>query len=398
MKKILIFSHAMEIGGAERALLGLLEAMDYTQYSVDLFLMRHTGELLKYIPEEVKLLPEIPQYASLAVPISQVARKRQYKVLAGRVIGKLKAIKREKQLGVEVDGSIQLEYSHKYTCFAMPELAEKYDLAISFLTPHYFVANKVTAKTKIAWIHTDYTKVNIDVKSERKMWKKYDHIISISDAVTQSFLVKFPELENKIEVIKNIMPSKCIQEQVRENCVEKEIPNDGSIKLLSIGRFCYAKNFDNIPQICGLIRKNGLNVKWYLVGYGGDEGLIRQKIKEYHMEEFVVVLGKKENPYPYIATCDFYVQPSRYEGNSVSVREAQLLNKPVVITDYATAKSQLENGVDGLIVPMDNEKCAELLSRILLDEKKAQLLKENMRKRDYSNVSEVNKLYDVLVD
>ena len=81
MKKILVFSHALEIGGAERALLGLLQSFDYEQYQVDLFLMRHEGELMKYIPEEVHLLPEILEYTCLAVPISVMLRKKKIKVL-----------------------------------------------------------------------------------------------------------------------------------------------------------------------------------------------------------------------------------------------------------------------------------------------------------------------------
>ena len=47
----------MELGGAERSLLGILNVLDYHKYEVDLFLYRHTGELLKYIPKEVNLLP-----------------------------------------------------------------------------------------------------------------------------------------------------------------------------------------------------------------------------------------------------------------------------------------------------------------------------------------------------
>lgn len=49
MKRIFIFSHGMELGGAERALLGLLEAIDPEQVQVDLFLMRHSGELMRFI-------------------------------------------------------------------------------------------------------------------------------------------------------------------------------------------------------------------------------------------------------------------------------------------------------------------------------------------------------------
>lgn len=368
MKRILIFSHAMEIGGAERALLGLLEKIDYNEYQVDLFLMRHQGELMLYIPKEVNLLPQVSQYASLAVPIGEVIKKGQLPVAFGRLIGKVAAKFMEKKLGITNESGVGLEYSHKYTWVFMPNIGNgEYDLAISFLTPHYFVAEKVKAKKKIAWIHTDYTKVNVDIKSELAMWDKYDSIASISDAVTKSFLKVFPSLRDKIILIPNTLPIKCIESQQNEFTVENEMVSDGSIKLLSIGRFCTAKNFDNVPDICRKIVQKGLNVKWYIIGFGGDEELIRSKIEEASMQEHVIILGKKSNPYPYIKACDLYIQPSRYEGNCVTVHEAQLLGKPVVITAYPTSSSQLTDGVDGFIVPIDNEECAKAIKNIIIE-------------------------------
>ena len=397
MKRILIFSHAMELGGAERALLGFLENIDYSRCQVDLFLMRHTGELLRYLPEKVNLLPEIPQYASLAVPIGQVIRRGEFLVAAGRTVGKLKAAQRVRRLKLPPDNGVSLEYSHKYTVACVPNVGNgRYDLAVSFLTPHYFVSQKVQAKKKVAWIHTDYTKVKVDVKSERNMWAAYDHIISISEAVSQSFLTVFPSLGDKLIVIENLMPVNSIREQAEEFSTVDEMPEDGTKKLLSIGRFCTAKNFDNVPDICRRILQSGINVRWYLIGFGSDEILVRQKIAECGMEEHVIILGKKTNPYPYIKACDLYVQPSRYEGNSVSVHEAQILGKPVVITDYATSASQLEDGVDGIIVPMENDKCSAALADILQDEEKQWGLVRNELRKDYTNADGLQKLYKLL--
>lgn len=366
MKKILVFSHALELGGAERALLGLLQSFDYSQYEVDLFLMRHEGALMKYIPKQINLLPEIEAYTCLAVPITEVLRKKKIKVLYGRIKGKRKATNYVKKHQLEKDNGVALEYSHKYTCPYIPEINEKeYDLAISFLTPHYFVAQKVKAKKKIAWIHTDYSFVDIDIDSEEKMWNAYDSIVSISDACTEGFCSKFPELRKKIIRMDNIIPEDFVKEQADACDVSNEMPRDGSIRILSVGRFCNAKNFDNVPDICRRLVEKGLNVKWYLIGFGPDENLIWSKIKEAQMEEHVVILGKKENPYPYMKECDWYIQPSRYEGNCVCVHEAQILEKPVIITNYATAESQLEDGVDGWIVPMENDKCAQCIENIL---------------------------------
>ena len=108
------------------------------------------------------------------------------------MIGKIKAKSFEKRKNI-TDSGIGLEYSHKYTAPFMPKIQNQkvYDMAISFLTPHYFVEQKVCAKKKIAWIHTDYSKVQVNFESELKMWMKYDNIVSISDAVTESFLRVF---------------------------------------------------------------------------------------------------------------------------------------------------------------------------------------------------------------
>ena len=114
------------------------------------------------------------------------------------------------------------------------------------------------------------------------------------------------------------------------------------------------------------------------------------------MQDHVTILGKKSNPYPYIKACDLYVQPSRYEGNCVSVHEAQILGKPVVITNYATSASQLEDGVDGVIVPMDNEGCAAGIAALLRDKEALKRLSDTCRQRDYSNADEVNKLYALM--
>lgn len=166
--------------------------------------------------------------------------------------------------------------------------------------------------------------------------------------------------------------------------------------LLSVGRFCEAKNYDNVPDICKRVIDSGCDVKWYIIGFGVDEPLIRQKIAEAGMQEHVIILGKKENPYPYIKACDIYVQPSRYEGKSVTVREAQMLCKPVAVTNYPTANSQIQDGVDGVIVPMDNEGCAKGLAEFILDTEKQNRIIDYLQTHDYGNVDEVDKIYNIL--
>ena len=172
--------------------------------------------------------------------------------------------------------------------------------------------------------------------------------------------------------------------------------DDSCVKLLSIGRFCEAKNFDNVPEIASIIKSKGIDFRWYIIGYGADENLIKSKIAQYNMEDTVIILGKKENPYPYIKACDVCVQPSRYEGKCVAVREAQILNKPVIITNYASSKSQLQDGFDGVIVPMDNQGCADGIVKVIDDKDLQNQLIENTKKTDYTNSKELSKLYELI--
>ena len=383
---VLIFSQAMELGGVERSLLGLLDSIDYDRYDVDIFLMRHSGELMPYLNPKANLLPEIPQYASLAVPMASLIRSGQFGVLCGRLQGKLAARRFDKQHPDDKPSVTALTYSHKYTLRSMPQISDKtYDLAISFLTPHYFARERARAKKYAAWIHTDYAALSFDRSAEIAMWEGYDAICGVSEQVTTAFDTEFPELSHLTGTVENILP---------QNLIERQSNNPQG--ELSVGRFSEQKNFDNVPDICRRLVADGLDVTWYLIGYGGDEPLIRQKIAEAGMQDRVIILGKKDNPYPHMRACGLYVQPSRYEGKAVTVREAQLLGKPVVITNYATSGSQLEDGVDGVIVPMDNAGCAAGIAALLRDPARMQQLSENCEKRDYTNSAEVEKIYALM--
>lgn len=360
-QRIFIAIHYLEIGGAERSLLGLLNALDVALYDIDLFIYSHQGEFMRMIPKKIRLLPEIPQYAALERPLKEIVKNGHWKIAFARLRAKWlcwRYMKRSKQ----TEGSAIFQYVADYTIGLLPSLYRYgvYDLAISFLSPHNIVLEKVQAKKKIAWIHTDYSAIQVDKERELKVWGRYDYIASISENVTQTFLQVFPEVKEKIFLIENILSPAFVREQAVLLDVSDEMKIlEGEIRLCSVGRFSFAKNFDNVPLICKSIVEKGIRVKWFLIGFGGDEQLIRDRITEAKMEDYVFLLGKKENPYPYMKTCDIYIQPSRYEGKAVTVREAQMLCKPVVITNFPTACSQLTDGVDGIIVPLENEACAE---------------------------------------
>lgn len=401
LRKLLLVIHYLEVGGAEISLIGLLQSIDYSKYDVDLFLWSHRGELMEFIPKEVHLLPEIPEYAQIERPLKDVVKDGYLRIAWRRLLAKIR-FRRYKKRFHPIDGSAVLGYVADSVTPILPSLEKfgEYDLAISFLTPHNIVAEKVRAKKKVAWIHTDYSKIDVDATLELPVWSSYDYIASISDAVTDCFVIVFPSLKDRIIRIDNILSAEFVRkraELIPSEEIEKEMPKrDGNVNFLSIGRFHYQKNFDNVPDICRRIFEMGCPVTWYLIGYGGDEELIRQKIAEAGMKNNVIILGKKSNPYPYIKACDIYVQPSRYEGNSVTVREAQMLCKPVIVTDYPTAKDQVKDGIDGVIVPMDNQGCAEGIIALTESNQTQCTIMKYLSTHDYGNDSEVDKIIDLL--
>lgn len=413
-KRIFISVHYMELGGAEISLIGLLQALDYSKYDVDLFVYRHQGELMQFIPKKVNLLPEITAYTCIESPMTEALRKGQFGIVWGRLKAKIRARRYQPQDALLPQCAI-FQYIAQETELYLPSLEHfgEYDLAISFLQPHNYVLSKVKAKKKACWIHTDYTKVEFDTKVELPIWTAYDHIVSISPDVTKTFLQVFPSLKDKILEMENILSPAFVRQRAEEFDASADMPKYSDvINILSVGRYSDAKNYDNVPDICRLINLNLLEtygtseqarananlniedkliVRWFLIGYGDDQ-LIRQKIHEAGMEDNVILLGKRTNPYPYMKACDIYAQPSRYEGKSVTVREAQMLCKPVVVTNYPTAKSQIQDGVDGVIVPMDNEACAKGIVDFIQNKQLQGEIVNYLSTHDYGNVDEVRKI------
>lgn len=402
-KRIFISMHYMEIGGAEISLIGMLQAIDYSRYDVDLFLHAHRGELMRFIPKEVNLLPEIKVYAYIECPMKQALFDGCWGVLYGRLKAKLLTQRYLRKKGIK-ESVAGLQYIARRVEPYLPNLYGygNYDMAISFLHPHNYVLSKVRADKKICWIHTDYSNIDVNVELELPIWSAFNHIMSISIEASKNFLKVFPSLKGKVIEMENILSPAFVRSRAEEFGVSEELEKYGEgIRLLSVGRFCEAKNYDNVPDICRRINSSlftlhsTLSVRWFLIGYGGYEDFIWQKIKEAGMEKNVIILGKRSNPYPYIKACDIYVQPSRYEGKSVTVREAQMLCKPVVVTDYPTAKSQIQNGVDGVIVPLDNESCARGMVDFIRNTELQTSIVDYLQWHDYGNVKEIEKLYQL---
>lgn len=394
MKKVLISSFDMEVGGVERSLISMLENFDYENNEVDLNLYSHTGDFFPLLPKKHRLLDENKKLATFRKPISHVFKEgniilgimRVLAIFLSKIIAK-----KDKLPGSSI---VQMQLMWSLSIPFLPKMKKKYDVAISYLWPHYYVAEKINAKKKIAWIHTDYSVLETDIDMDLKIWDKYDHIIAVSEECKNAFLNKYPSLKNKVLVIENITSSEFIKKLADEEVVEKDIIEDKSFKVVTVARLSYAKGIDRAVEALNILHNRGLkDIKWYVVGDGGHDNIINDTINKYKLNNHFNLVGMKMNPYPYMKMADIYVQPSRYEGKAVTVSEAKVVGKPIVITNYATAKSQIKDNIDGIICEQSIEGIANGIEKLYKDRLLRNSLSKACKEVNHDNKDELKKLY-----
>lgn len=391
MKKILVASFDMEVGGVERSLISMLNTFDYNHHQIDMMLYSHTGDFMNLLPKKVNLIPEVAAYRTFRMSIRQIFKTKKVSLGLARILARYKAsLTKSPEIGYK-----QMQYMWQYSLPFLPDLDGNYDVAISYLWPHYFVSEFVQATTKIAWIHTDFSSVEIDINMDLQVWSKFNVIIAVSEECKIGFIQKFPELRTKVKVIENITSPEMVKDLANDQD-ENPMLNDDRFKIITVARLSYAKGIDRAVQSLRLLKDRGFHFVWYVVGYGGDENTLRRLITECNLQNDFILMGKKVNPYPFIKAADLYVQPSRYEGKAVTVVEAQILGKPVLITNYRTASSQVKDGFDGIICDQSIEGIASGIERLYKDHKLRKQLQENCKTTDFRNDQELEKLYELI--
>ena len=202
--------------------------------------------------------------------------------------------------------------------------------------------SQIKAKKKIAWIHLDYGRHleynnNID---EKDIYKNYDYIVIPSQHCCKSFLKVFPQYQSKVRVIPNLVDEQKIKAlSTLEKDLDTRFSIDGNYRLVSVGRICYEKRFFEIPAIAKELKEQDIPFKWYIIG-GGSEietAYLMQQIALNGVEEQVILLGAKDNPYPYIRNSHLLAVTSLTETFCYAIAEAKTLNIPVITTNFGTA-------------------------------------------------------------
>lgn len=392
-KKLLFVIPTLDLGGAEKSLVNLLRAIDYTKYEVDLLMFLQRGVFLNSVPSEVHLIKNTDDYRifskSALLAIAIFLYKGKWKSVYHRFVFAYK--NRYHKIS-----SINEQYTWVHTSKFLPFLQKEYDAAIGYLekSTYYFVADNISAKKKIGWIHTDLEALKIDFTFEKKYFDKLDFLVTVSEGLKERLLQKLPSLENKIQTIENINSKKAILHLADER--PKVKLNKDTFNIIFVGRLVKEKGLFMAIDAIELLKKNNLKIKFYLVGRGNIENELKEYVKEKGLEQEVVFLGMQENPFPLIKQADVFMMTSFYEGKSIALEEAKILNKPIVVTNFSSAKDQIKDNFTGLIAEMNAESIAEKLMNLFYKEDIREKLKAYLLQEELGNENEVEKLYQLI--
>lgn len=346
MKRVVFGVTSLTIGGAERVLVDLANKLQ-EDYDITVFTLYANGELEKELNPNIK---KISLY------------KKQYNELS-----KLEKIK----------ASLRLMWRKKKIYDIL--MQNGYDIEIAFLEgPITRLFSVKSSNKKIAWVHNDISKVygnGIKAKIKKfidgNVYKKYDKIIFVSEENQNDFNKQYTwaNKQNQ-EVIRNYIDYRKVLEKAEQ---EVKLPYDNkNINILSVCRLVEQKAIDRLIKIHKQLEIEGIHPKIYIIGDGPLRYSLQKLIDSLELTEDFILLGQKENPYPYIKHCDYFCLLSYYEGYGMVLEEAKILNKPIIITDTAARECAkdydksiiLENTREGIFKGLKKELQSDSVNKL----------------------------------
>lgn len=363
----------LRCGGAENALVSLLQEFDYSKYEVDLFLFQKEGLFLSKVPNEVNILEESKEFSYLEggfiSTIFSALLKLRFDLIFLRIGVAYLAVS-EKNL------SIRTQKSWKLLGSVLKKNQKKYDVAIGYMEnfPNNYVIEKVWATTKIGYVHNDYQQLQLAATFDNFYFNKFNFVATISKQCLVSLQQSFPNLLNKFVEIPNTVSSGLINKMADEAmAIETNSPI-----LLTIARLQPQKGIDLAIEAALLLVQANVHFVWYFIGEGSERDSLERQVKENKLEQNIKFLGLKENPYPYVKACSIYVQPSHFEGKSIAIEEAKILNKPIVVTNYNSVSDQINHMQNGYVVEINPESIANGITTMLLNVNLQKQLQANL--------------------
>ena len=385
-KKILFVMNTLGRAGAERALIALMRLLYKEKYRLCLYVLIPRGEIFREVPEYVHIL----NYKTDSRSVLSTGGKI---FVAGRIVRAAVRGKSMKKAAVRLwnvwkQGKNQVRKQkiekilRRIIADGAAPLPGEYDVAVAYLEgpATWFVAEKVQARKKIAFLHVDYSQAGYTRELDCGCYKTFKRIFAVSGEVRKNFLKVYPEYAAKTGLFYNIID----RERIKMLAAEPGGFTDhfDGIRILSVGRLYYQKGFDIAVRTAAILKKRGYCFRWYVLGEGEEKRKLFRLIKEEKLEGTFFLSGVAENPYPYFRDADIYVCTSRFEGKSIVIEEAQTLGVPVVSADCTGISEQIDSGRTGIISGSDPNSLADAVEMLIVNLEVREKISRNIRLKE----------------
>lgn len=379
-KQVLFMIDSLTCGGAEKSLVSLLPLLDFTKIDVDLMMVNRGGVFELYIPQEVHTVP-FPKQGGLLFKLCQLLFSLSLRLFPNRHGAEL----RWQTMGRAYKG-----------------FEKEYDVAIAYQQgfPTYYVADKVKATVKFAWVNADITKVGYKASFNRPFYDKMDYVVPVSDKLHDILATSDFVDGKKLYTVLDILNVSLIRAMAKQSLSPNTPTSTSSTKPLiicTVGRMVALKGYDLAVETARLLKDRGLEFKWNFIGDGGERPEVERLIIKYNLGNEISLWGIQPNPYPYMSAADIYVQTSRFEGFGLTIAEAKILGRPVVSTNFDVVHDQLRHEENGLIAEMTPKSLAENIIRLISDKDLRDKIVNNVKQEENTTyVTEVEKVHKII--
>lgn len=383
MKKILFIIPSLSVGGTTSSLSALYSCIK-RRYSIDVFVMAHDT----YLGDR--------SFSNVILKIDKTIhayncnyRNSQFSTILDSIY--LFTVKLLKRVSIILHFNLEEVIYKRFAA----KFHGEYDIVIGYQEgASTRLASYFSARKKIAWIHCDYRRHD-EKRKDALYYKKFDDIVCVSKFTTAIFKQIYPLLASKVKCILNLQDYNWIREASLLPLDDDRFSNN-RFTILSVGRVCDVKRFDYIPFIANTLVQKGIFFKWYIVGpsVGNSLSNLLEQIAKYGLEDVVICLGNKTNPYPYFSKSNLLVSLSVSEACPMIFNEAKVLKLPIVSTDFNSAYEFIEEDVDGVITQL--EKIGDVLYDIMSDPEVYNKLKTNVSRKVYDNDAVLSSLDELL--
>lgn len=329
MKNIAFFQSDLDVGGIQKSLVNLLNSLDFSRVTVDLFIFSKP-ENIESIPSKVNVI--------LLKPFSKWVRLLPFQLL--RFFYSKSINDKEYDFSIDYNGY-------------WPECA--------------LAAINVRSLIKIMWVHTDVkTRLTLNRKY-RFIWrasfsklKYFNRFVAVSQGSADSF-IEVSKVNVPVMVIPNILRPQSIY-RLMDDPISLKLDHSYT-NLVSVGRLTSHKGFDDLIISFSQAIKQRPDLRLYIIGEGPYRNKIQYLVKKLNLSTVVYLVGSTDNPYAIMNQMDAFVFASRYEGQAIVLNEAQILGLPILVTKNLEKFNIGIHGVEDLTDAMIHfEKCHKVPS------------------------------------